>query len=546
MNKFVRGSLLSAVTCAILLTMQGCGKDRAGISVAEAQKGRGLSSKSIYEKAKKCSEGTDDFDCDYISDDDEINLYHTDPHEKDTDGDGLPDGCEIPNTSLSNYPECGKSDPTKKDTDGDGLWDNEELLGFSEKPYGDKLKTDPKNPDSDDDGIKDGDERDKTKTNPTDPDTDHDGLKDGDETKPNSDTNVTNPDTDGDGLSDGYETRVSQTAPNNPDSEGDGVTDGIEVCGTFDTSGFYKKDNDGKITGVKDNIDISEKTDNFYDDTLNIDDNPIKDKIYKLQNGQAVLVGAGDSRCQTPADYNNDGIIDAKDMTNDSDGDQRPNNNEKERGTDPLYSGIAPTDTNLTNDVRNDIKAKAYYPWITQTPDGKKMVDAGFIYVPKAGSKDGNNTLYGFWMSKYEARSNQDATVTFNTNQGTGKNNIENTQAAEDVKNSQITENPAYTIYLPKVEQYKAVFKAKSGWDVHCIKVKNDSNIKDPNMPMSYENEICEMDSNSLNEFTRVNENQAYAPTGEGENTQIKFITASKGTGTGFRAATKYMPDMTK
>ena len=86
-----------------------------------------------------------------ITNDDEINIYGTDPNNPDTDGDGYNDGDEInagsdpldPCDPDTNSPTCdsdgdgifnvdeiaGCTDPFIVDTDGDGLTDGEELTG---------------------------------------------------------------------------------------------------------------------------------------------------------------------------------------------------------------------------------------------------------------------------------------------------------------------------------------------------------------------------------------------------------------------------------
>jgi len=76
--------------------------------------------------------------------------HGTDPHNPDTDGDGLSDGDEV-----HKY----RTDPLNPDTDGDGLADGEEI----------RLGTNPLNPDTDGDGIPDGIEV-KLGTNPLVPD----------------------------------------------------------------------------------------------------------------------------------------------------------------------------------------------------------------------------------------------------------------------------------------------------------------------------------------------------------------------------------------
>ena len=174
-----------------------------------------------------------DTDGDGLFDDEEIDVYKTDPRNPDTDGDGLSDGDEVrkyktdplnPDTDgdgLSDGDEVRiyKTDPLKKDTDGDGLSDGEEVL---------KYKTDPLNPDTDGDGLKDGEEVLKYKTDPLNPDTDGDGLTDGDEVKIYK-TDPLKKDTDGDGLTDGDEVLKYKTNPLDPDTDRDGLTDGDEV-----------------------------------------------------------------------------------------------------------------------------------------------------------------------------------------------------------------------------------------------------------------------------------------------------------------------------
>ena len=93
--------------------------------------------------------GLPDSDADGLSDDDETNVYGTDPNDADTDDDGLSDGDEV---ALG-------TDPLDPDTDGDGLSDGDEVA----------LGTDPTNPDTDGDGDTDGEEVDFG-TDPTDPD----------------------------------------------------------------------------------------------------------------------------------------------------------------------------------------------------------------------------------------------------------------------------------------------------------------------------------------------------------------------------------------
>lgn len=126
----------------------------------------------------------------------------------DSDEDGVSDGVEI----------AIGTDPHNPDTDGDGLDDGDEIY---------EHMTDPLNTDTDDDGLSDGDEVHVYGTDPNNPDTDGDLFYDGGEIIRGTDP--LNPDTDGDGLTDGQEEYIYETDPLNPDTDGDGVSDGDEV-----------------------------------------------------------------------------------------------------------------------------------------------------------------------------------------------------------------------------------------------------------------------------------------------------------------------------
>ncbi len=54
-------------------------------------------------------DGTGDTDDDNLTDWEEVKRYHTDPHDADTDGDGLVDGYEVQNGT----------DPLNPDSNGD-------------------------------------------------------------------------------------------------------------------------------------------------------------------------------------------------------------------------------------------------------------------------------------------------------------------------------------------------------------------------------------------------------------------------------------------
>ncbi len=158
--------------------------------------------------------GTDphnpDTDNDGLKDGEEVRRYRTNPLKADTDGDGLLDGEEV---------HTYHTDPTKFDTDGDGLSDGDEVL---------KYHTDPLRVDTDGDGLSDGDEVLKYHTDPLRVDTDGDGLSDYDEVMVYH-TDPLKADTDGDGLSDGDEVKKYHTDPLKADTDGGGVNDGEEV-----------------------------------------------------------------------------------------------------------------------------------------------------------------------------------------------------------------------------------------------------------------------------------------------------------------------------
>lgn len=174
-----------------------------------------------------------DFDKDGLTNDEETDLYKTDPKNPDTDGDGLNDGDEVlkyktnplktdtDGDKLSDYDEIMKykTDPNKYDTDGDGLSDYEEVITY---------KTNSLKVDTDGDGINDYDEVKTHKTDPLKVDTDGDGLNDGDEILKYK-TNPLVADTDGDGLTDGDELLKYKTDPLSADTDKGTVSDGIEV-----------------------------------------------------------------------------------------------------------------------------------------------------------------------------------------------------------------------------------------------------------------------------------------------------------------------------
>ena len=129
-----------------------------------------------------------DFDGDGLSDDDERDIYHTDPFNPDSDGDGLPDGEEIQIGTM----------PDNSDTDGDGLPDGWEVT-FNLPPLSKSDQTDD----------------------------DNDGLTNIEEFTYGSNPNST--DTDGDTLDDFAEVMTHNTLPGHVDTDLDSINDNIEI-----------------------------------------------------------------------------------------------------------------------------------------------------------------------------------------------------------------------------------------------------------------------------------------------------------------------------
>lgn len=202
-----------------------------------------------------------DSDNDGLTDWDEINVYGTDPFNKDTDGDGLSDGDEV-----LKY----KTDPLNKDTDGDGLTDGDEVLIY---------KTDPLKKDTDGDGLTDGDEVLIYKTNPLKWDTDGDGLSDGDEVLIHK-TNPLKMDTDGGGMNDGAEVKLGL----DPLDASDDLFELIKGEKTIMHNVTFKTDRAEILTDSKADFEKLQKSLEMYPDA------------------NIVLVGHADTRGK--ADYN--------------------------------------------------------------------------------------------------------------------------------------------------------------------------------------------------------------------------------------------------
>jgi hypothetical protein len=302
---------------------------------------------------------------------------HTDPRNRDTDGDGLPDGWEVdygfdpldPNDpganadpdhdKLSNLDEyTNETNPLDPDTDDDGFPDGWEVdNGYDPTDPADPVPTG----DDDGDGLSNGDEY-TGGTDPHNPDTDGDGYNDGDDPAPtNPAVPDANTDRDGDGLSNTTEEGLG-TDPDDPDTDNDGFDDGWEVDNGYnplnpnDPNPHGDDDGDGlsnqeEYDNHTDPHDSDTDNDGFPDgwevdtgyDPLNPND-PVPtgdDDGDGLSNGDEYTDGTDPHNPDTDDDGYNDGVdpdpLDPAipDPSADRDGDGLSNNREAELGTDP-------------------------------------------------------------------------------------------------------------------------------------------------------------------------------------------------------------------
>jgi hypothetical protein len=165
-----------------------------------------------------------DFDGDGLTSEEELLTTHTDPLERDTDGDSLRDDWEIAHGLDPN--DDGSTDSVNGadgDPDGDGLTNRFEYWHGA----------DPNLTDTDGDGLSDFDEVSIYYTDPSDTDTDDDGLDDCVEIL----THGTDPcerDSDDDTLSDGDELLTYGTDPLEMDTDGDWMWDDWELANNLD------------------------------------------------------------------------------------------------------------------------------------------------------------------------------------------------------------------------------------------------------------------------------------------------------------------------
>ena len=198
-------------------------------------------------------------------------FFFTNPNEKDTDGDLLPDDWEISNDFD---PTCQNDGAADHDEDGiptgwevyynldpmnfnDGSldFDGDGLSNLQEYNYG----TNPNDGDCDDDGLDDYEEAIIYNTNPYDEDSDEDGLDDYEEVYVYG-TNPIDADPDNDLLTDYHEKIEYGTDPFNNDTDGDGILDSVEaIWGTTDpldpdSDGDDLNDGDEQSLGTDPNV----------------------------------------------------------------------------------------------------------------------------------------------------------------------------------------------------------------------------------------------------------------------------------------------------
>jgi len=185
---------------------------------------------------------------------------------------------------------------------------------------------------------------------------------------------------------------------NGKDSDGDGINDASDSDVNGDGIVDNGIDTDGD--GINDAHDNDDDNDGLSDDTeAHLGTNPLSvdsdnDGISDFDEGteDSDRDGIIDALESSILDSDNDGVFDDKDVSNnnpnnDSDGDGQVNSKEMEcEGGDPL----------------DDTKR---CPWFFEEEEGKKMLNAGFVYVPGGFDVNGDGIdESGFWTSRYQAR----------------------------------------------------------------------------------------------------------------------------------------------
>ncbi len=308
-----------------------------------------------------------DNDDDGLSDEDELNIYFTNPEDADSDNDGLSDFHEVFSSGT---------DPNNADSDNDQINDNDEL----------DQNLDPNNTDTDGDGLSDGDELIIHSTDATSADSDGDGLVDGDEVNSHN-TDPQSNDSDGDGITDGVEINELASNPLSTDSDVDGLSDFDE----YNEHGTSLISNDTDSDGLTDLSEIEEyatnplsvDTDNDAvsdgDEILIYQSNPVSTDTDGdgISDGQEIASGTSLNNI----DDDNDGIINQRDGTEDSDGDGLPNYADRDSDNDGIPDLVEVGFTDVNHDGQLDTAAQ----WNAANPDSIGVFTAP---VPTGIAKD--------------------------------------------------------------------------------------------------------------------------------------------------------------
>lgn len=405
--------------------------------------------------------GYADSDMDGLSNDDEKNIYFTNPYDPDTDDDLMLDGAEIEEgmdpfdpdedsdlildgwefqygfdpwnatdatvdfdlDNLTNLEEFGvDTNPNLWDTDSDGLSDGDEVLVHS---------TDPNNPDSDFDELNDGDEIIEG-TDPLDPDSEDDGMPDGYEVANSLDplVNDSYDDADLEGLLNIYE-YYNGTDPNDNDTEDDGLTDFEEVV-IYATNPLLNDTDYDNLTDYYEvtlnPLDYTYLTNNIYQtnplqpdsdfdylwDIIELDEsltNPLLNDtdLDLMLDGYEFIMGLDPFTNDANADYDSDGLTNYQEslywsdpFNDDSDEDGLSDYEESLLGTDLM-------DDDTDDDWLTDYMEIVLYATNATNPD----TDYDFlndyyeirVYVSDAhdNDTDGDTLLDGFEVYNYSS-----------------------------------------------------------------------------------------------------------------------------------------------
>ncbi len=287
--------------------------------------------------------------------------------DPDSDGDGILDGTESGLTEADLHPDTDRAvgnfvpdadpstttSPVNPDTDFGGVGDGAEDTNFNGRV--DMGEADPLDPSDDDeatgdtdgDGLIDADEV-ALGTDPFDADTDDDGVPDDEEPQPDQDTdgdgliNALDPDSDGDGILDGTELGLTTPGPGTDESVGNFVPD-ADPSTTTDPL-----DPDTDTGGVPDGVEdrnFNGRVDDEEGDPNDPDDDAVLDSD---GDGLSDLAEVGLGTDPLDADSDDDGVLDGDEPQrgDDTDGDGLINALDPDSDGDGILDG---TELGLTD-----------------------------------------------------------------------------------------------------------------------------------------------------------------------------------------------------